>query len=172
LLGVRNIKTSTIQSTKVGSPSWTQNKGFRSSSNSDYLNWNWASATDGINFTTNLGSIFFFIVDNRDFEATDLGAGAGGGKYLYSLTLYDNASTFSFNNDGGTSGGAILTPSIIGLIELKRISSTQVEVWKNGVLINTYTQSTTGGTTQDLFENAFNNGGSALFFSNRRLFLS
>lgn len=166
------IDPANIQSIKVGSPLWTQNKGFRSASNSDYLNWDWIPATDGINFTTDLGSIFFFIVDNRDFEATDLGAGAGGGKYLYSLTLYDNSSIFSFNNNGGTSGGAILTPSVIGLIELKRISSTSVEVWKNGVLVNTYTQSTTGGTTQSLFENAFNNGGSALFFSNRRLFLT
>jgi hypothetical protein len=125
---------SSFQCTKVNSPTFTANQGFTFNGTTNYLNTNWVPSVDGVNYTLNSAGIFIHENTNVSSNGIAVGMQVSAG-VRYSTIIPKSAGTnigYTVNSNSATTNTLIGAESSIGLTLVNRVSSLNVNAFKNG----------------------------------------
>lgn len=121
--------------TKIGTVNWASNDGETGDGSTGVLNTNWNALSNGVNFTQNNNSFGVWVRDDS-IQASKSAMGAwrlettGQGCYLNPRNTSDIFRAQNNNGSGASIAGAT---SSIGLTSCVRVSSTEYQIYKNGV---------------------------------------
>jgi len=136
----------------IGCPTWSKFKGWTGATGAA-LNWNW-KPSDGVNYTQNSACYWFYSNATVNalaiaMGATDAGEANGSEVYpSYSGTMYLDINDANFSSRGNT--------NTLGLISVVRINATQIQLWRNGVLIQTFASNVGTRSGSNMYELASN----------------
>lgn len=128
--------SSSFQTAKVNSPTFTANQGFRAPGATSYLNTGWAPSLNGVNYTLNNSAFGFHVIGNSQSDLFDNGTVGAAGittRTWASVRTGTNGTQFNINSSGALTPGS--TDSS-GFYHVKRSSSTATAVFKNGASIS------------------------------------
>lgn len=156
--------------TEVNSPTWTANQGYTGNGSNMYLNTNFTPSTQSTKSSQNNAHFSVYNVLSRTANT-----GAFGGNNATSVTAIFPRFTgnvfFGYVNDNhGAVGYA--SASSQGLYSVRRISSTEIEYFKNGTSLGTESSNSVSLPSVNLFLLARNNNGSTVNYSNDRVAIS
>lgn len=161
----------TYQCTLVNSPTLTTNEGFDFNGTTQYLNTGWAPS-NGVKFTQNSGAFFIQVKDDitgdnkSDFGCT--GASLGSICHHNGRNASGNVN-IGINTSGGTGINIATNASSIGFYHLKRTSSTNISIFKDGGSLGSTTNTSQTKTTNTLVIGARNDNGTVTAFSDREV---
>lgn len=162
------ITPASFKSSVVNAPTHTRNQGYYGNGTNSYVNTNWNPFSNGVNYTQNNASLFAYVINNTAGSNTMASFGTSGASTIGILIPrnVNNLTDFRINSASATSDTQATTASD-GLWMVRRINNTQVSLFRNGSLVVTASETSTGRPTNTLYLEALNNAGTAGFFSSR-----
>ena len=154
--------------TEVNNPTWTRLKGYTGNGTSAYLNTNYTESTNGINATQNNVSTGIWCTNKAITGSTEVDFGSNnGGSEILSQYWNGNLNAYVNSASGGVYTGYGNT---LGLTAMQRTSSSSINILKNGVVISTPAENSTGVATTQTYIMTQNVSGSpqAGVYSTRR----
>jgi len=152
--------------TAVNSPAFTSNQGFQGNATSSYINTNFNLDVNKVNYALNSASIGVYDLNNQS------------GNFIFgaaeSVTIRTsgnwNSTTNKFTRiNDGSSGFPSTNITNNGFVMVNRTSSSNLQIYDNGILHQQSTITSNDTPNQNLFLMAFNNEGSAILHSNSKL---
>lgn len=119
----------------IGTVNWASNDGMTGNGTTGALNTGWNASTNGVNFTRNNNSFGVWVMDSA-IQSAKMAMGAllaettGQGCSVNPRNTGDVARS---NNNNSTTTSTAGATTAAGLISAVRISSTQYQLYKNGV---------------------------------------
>jgi hypothetical protein len=157
------------QATKVNTPTFTANLGFTGNGTSSYLNTNWEPSTKGVNFTQDNAACFTYLgLDLAVNSTVDYGSNASTPTRTITQTTRTTADGLNLLLNTGTFT-AMTNTNAIGFYHNKRTSSTAIALIKDGVVVSTQSQTSSGIPPLNVYLLARNNAGTAGNFSANRM---
>jgi hypothetical protein len=165
----------TNSSTLQGSPTPTNDgKGWIGDGTNGYLNSGF-DPTLGTKFLLDDNSVTFY--NYTEGQVTSRMLGIQDNEDIFNVRVRNASNLMTVSNFSTTVDSTIANTTAIGLYTMKRISSTQVEVWKNGTLLSTITQnrsafptiSTGVAALKNIFELGVNVGATLGAPTNKRI---
>jgi len=129
------------QYTAVNSPTFTSNQGFQGDGTSSYIDANFVASTDGVNYTLNNASFGYYMRQYDTAPSGSEGAMRLNGTNGISWIRY-TTKRFYFNDN--FSSYANFTAQANQLASANRTSSTDINLYSNGVLQDSLSQTATG----------------------------
>jgi len=163
-----NWKTpSSHQITKVNSPTFTTDIGFRGNASSSYLNTNYAPSTDAVNYELNNASMFMYrseLPTAGQIQAYEGTFKSGEGYAMIS----GRTGPYGENYLNSTAGLANDNTNVgVGLQLVNRPNSNTINLYFNGSFVSQNTSAaSTSVPSVSVWNFAANNGASGIFFSN------
>ena len=138
--------------------------GFLGNGSSQYLDYNWNPSTNGVKYTRDDASIYFFNDQTAVGGGFSMGAWNGG----VNAVLFEprfagvsagsiNAALYSFTPSNPTTS--------VGLYTMRRTGSTASASYKDAALTATSSDASTAVVNLKIFGNAINSSGSAGFYN-------
>jgi hypothetical protein len=125
-------------STLEGIPTPTSDgKGWLGDGTNGYLNSGF-DPTLGTKFLLDDNSVTFY--NYTEGQATSRMLGIQDNEDIFNVRVRNASNVMTVSNFSTTADSTIANTTAVGLYTMKRISSTQVEVWKDGTLLSTITQ--------------------------------
>jgi len=157
--------------TRVGTTTFTANQGYVSNGTTGYLNTGWIPSTNGVNYTLNSASLITYMQSHVTLSASDLGS---------AQNFLGGANRISFNADDGfgsalgavnQTGSATVANggNCVGLWHVQRKDASNNYIFKNGSQVDTEADASNGVSNINMYLLCLNNGGTAQFFSTRRM---
>jgi hypothetical protein len=115
----------------------TDGKGWIGDGINGYLNSGF-DPTLGTKFLLDDNSVTFYNYTEEQSSSRMLGI--QDNEDIFNIRLRNASNLMTVSNFSTTADSTIANTTAVGLYTMKRISSTQVEVWKNGTLLSTITQ--------------------------------
>jgi hypothetical protein len=161
-----NLKTpGTRNGSKVSTPTFTAGTGWNSAGSlSTYINSNYAPATHAVNLSQNSTGIVLYTPTNEAASGTKVEFGGNGAALLHAIvsSLFTGGTPgVNIRINAATSGTASGTGTSNGVYVLNRNSSTNIDVYKDGLLVSSLTVTSTGLTSSNLYLLVYNNNGAA-----------
>jgi len=158
---------SSHQVTKVNSPTFTADIGFRGNASSSYLNTNYTPSTDAINYQLNNASIFMYrseLATAGQIQAYEGTVKSGEGYAMVS----GRPPAYGENYLNSTAGLVNSSTNVgVGLQLVNRPNSSTINLYFNGSFISQNTSvASVSVPSVSVWNFAANNGGSGTFFSN------
>lgn len=158
--------TGAQNATAVDAPTWTALEGYAGDATADYINTNYDPSTDATNFILNSATIAVYNRVEVAGNLYDMGVVSGTDQISFSSEY--GSSTYSRINSNTSNTKSSSTS--IGFFMTTRTSSTNVEVYRNGVSLGSETNinSTAIPSGQDLIILGRNFGGTPQDFTNNQ----
>lgn len=138
------------------SPTWTAKQGYTGNASNMFIDSSYAPATHGVKFTQNANSVFYYSRTNSAQTGYDIGCRSGGN--FTRVVSRSAAGDYAGNNNGGTTWTQANADSR-GLFHVVRTSSSNVDLYRNGSLVTSKTENTTGLPTTNAYLLGYNNAG-------------
>jgi hypothetical protein len=151
----------------VNSPSFQANRGYTSNGTSSYINLNYNTSTQGVNYTLN--SACFGIWNRTSFGAGSSGIAIGGSDGGAGTNYIQPASS-GFGIVAKMNGSTLFSQGSqttqVGLLVLDRTSSSADHIWINGSLVKTNSDTSQAVYNANQYVCCYNgNGSPASFFT-------
>jgi len=157
---------STTPATEVNSPSWYAGSGYVGNGSSSYVNLN-VAPNSCVQFTQNNASYGAYSRTNTNQNSIDFGSMTSGNCTVYYPRYSTNLFYGYLNNTGSASGNSNTNSS--GLMSIKRVNSSGITVYRNGVSLGTESQTSVAPNSYNLFVLAGNLTGSPTSYSSRQI---
>jgi len=164
-----NWISTSFNSTKGGTPAFTANRGYKGNGTNGYIVTAYNPLVDHVNLLENNGMVSVFTLDHTTenpalFEAN---SDAYAKRILVNPKNASNLYSVKFNTTSANTG----TPPVntIGLHTLIRTSSTAFSYYFNGVLVQTFTNTSAGLPNGQFYSLASELAGSISTFSTRQV---
>ena len=152
---LRNIVKRANDATAVNSPTFTAFEGFAGNGTSSRISSNYTPSSDAINYQQNNASILFYLRTNNKNSLTVFGVNDGSNKWVYFNFGVINYSRINDNSSANT----ITVPDTLGMFALIRSGASQGRIIRNKSVNATFTITSTGLPTKQVFELCYNNNG-------------
>lgn len=159
------INPGTSNATAVNSPVFTSLEGFLGDGVSTYINTNYASSTDAINYTQNSAS--YGVYSRTDIDENVVSIGLNDTTHDSNLQLRATNLAKIRINTGANS--TVANTNSLGFYIANRVLSTHQEMWKNKVRIINAAQASSGMPTIDFYVLAWNNMSVPGLFANKQI---
>ena len=126
---VYNIAKSAHDLTPVNSPTWSQYDGIQLNGTTQYLNTNFNPATQGVKYTLNNCSAFFYSNTDTIKSAYDIGLRVGG-DYVYIMSYLAGNTNIRINSSGSLVISSLGTD---GMIFAQRPDASTIEYYVDKV---------------------------------------
>lgn len=168
LLVTSLINPSSTKATLVNSPTIISMLGLQGNGSSSYLNSNFTPSTQAVKSTQNSTCFGTYITANYSSQASMVEYGGyDGTRAIATYNYWTGGNVFINANDNGSGTGIVSSFDARGITHYERTSSTARNVYKNGKLLFSDTQTSTGLPTRVMYIGAWDNLGTASNFSNR-----
>lgn len=146
--------------TEVNSPSWAADRGYQGDASTSYLNTNYNSSSNRVNYSQNNASFGVYSLTNSYLQWMDMGVYHTNYAFLrsvwrntnYYFTVSVNSTTITYPYNSATS------LSSIGLFATDRTDNASQSGYKNGALLSTSTAASTGYDSYNFFICGANSG--------------
>lgn len=167
---LKNLVKNAHHCTAVGSPTWTQFKGFQGGTNK-YLDTNYNPRTAGVSYLTNSAS--YGIYSFTDVAGSYADMGTRDGTYVNRTAILPRYSSvytqYDINsNESNTNLNSIL-PDSLGLITVVREDSATAKLYKNATLAHTASKTASNVPDSNFYILCRNGEAGAATFSPRQL---
>lgn len=161
-----NLKSpGTRNGSKVSTPTFTPGSGWSSGGSlSTYINTNFAPATHGVNLVQDSTGIVLYTPTNEAGSGTKVEFGGNGAALQHAIvsSLFTGGTPgVNIRINAATSGSSTGTGTSNGVYVFNRTSSTNIDIYKDGLLVSSVTVTSTGRTTSNLYLLVYNNNGAA-----------
>lgn len=126
--------------TAINSPTFTSNQGFQGNGSSSYIDANFVASTDGVNYTLNNASFGYYMRQYDTSASSGEGAIFLNGSISVSWVRY---ATKRFYLNNGFTSYTNFTAQANQLASANRTSSTAINLYSNGVLQDSLSQTAT-----------------------------
>lgn len=164
-----NWISTSFNSNKGGTPTFTANRGYKGNGTNGYIRTAYNPFANHVNLLENNGTVSVFTLDHTTenpalFEAN---SDSYAKRILINPKNASNVYSVKYNNSTLTTG----TPptNTIGLHTLVRTSSTAFSYYFNGVLVNSFTNTSAGLPNGDFYALASELSGTVSTFSTRQV---
>jgi hypothetical protein len=154
------------QYTAVNSPTFTTNQGFNGNALSSYINTNYNAVTNATNYTLNSASVGAYLFENATGDFAYIGALVLPNAFS-ALVPNRNSNLTRLNDSGSAFPSTNITET--GLICANRTNSTTVNIYKNGILHDSKSESTTALPNTNFYALAWSLGGSPGQLTNKKV---
>jgi len=152
-----NWISTNFTSIKVGSPTFTQNRGFTgTNANTSYIRLNFIPSTNGGSIFTQNSATFgvYNLTNTADTDNMGVNTSTPSTRAIR-LVFSATSITSGLNDDSIPTSQTIPNPT--GTISVSRTASNIVRTYRNGALITAGTGTSTGLPTAELFSLSYNN---------------
>lgn len=167
-LAIMNWVNTSFTPTLVNSPTFTADRGITGNATSQYINTNYNTSTQAVQYTQNncsWGGVM--LLDRIGLEQLGGALALGSAGNAMQPRISGNLATSRTQSNNGTS--ASVTNSI-GLLSGKRTDSANHTLWKNGVQIDTRAHVSTALVNRNNLELANDSNGTIVQFSGNEIF--
>lgn len=153
----------TRNASKVTTPTFASGSGWSSAGSlTAYIRTNFIPSTHAVNLTQNSAGVLFYTPTNEATSATKVEFGGNEGSLADAIVCSIFASSAANIRLNGSTNFAKGTSSSDGFYQFKRNSSSQLEIFKNGVLLGTSGANNSSGLSSiELYILVHNNNGTA-----------
>jgi len=152
--------------TEVLSPAWTLDRGFQGNGSTSYLRTDFIPSTDAVNYTLDNAGFGAYSRTEGQQTTVEIGVTSSG---TGSNSLFRIAGDLSGSRVNNPNAELLSNTSGTKLISLERTASTGFQIFRDGSSLGTTSQTSTTLPTLEFYILAFNNVGTAGFFSTREL---
>lgn len=163
-----NWVSTSFNSTKGGAPTFTANRGFKGNGTNGYVRTSYNPSVDAVNLLQNNAMVSIFTLETTQENAQTLDCNSDTGTKRILLNPKNGAGNYSVRLNSSSSSSGSAGTNLIGLHTLVRTSSTGFSYYFNGVLISSFTSTSSLLPNADMFSLAGSTGNTADTFSNRQ----
>lgn len=138
------------------SPTFTSLRGFTGNGSNSYIGTNWNPSTNGVNYTQNSASAFYYARSMQTNTASNFGAESGSNAMVDVSNGSSSIHYQSFNNAPYTSNSATFGSN--GFFIYNRASSSSFEIYKNNGVIGGDSLTSTAVVNREVYVLALNDG--------------
>lgn len=158
LISLKNPTTATA-ATKVGTVTWTQFQGGAGNGVDGYYNFNYIPSSDGVKFTQDSASAFFYSRTNNVGAFVDMGSADAALANGTLLVARFTGDAQSIRVNAATAVTLSANTNSQGFYMAKRTASNALEGFKNGVSTGSGTVASTGLSSRRIYLGGYNSNG-------------
>ena len=145
-------------STAVSSPTFTTDRGYNGNASSSYIDTTYNPSTDGVNYTQDSasGGVWDLTAPSAGNDAYLVGAHNGGAVSIGIIPCLYYNGVFYVAVNGAASTIAALGGSAPGFFAVNRSTSTAIQLYRNGSLDNSATDTSAAVPSYNIFVGALN----------------
>lgn len=162
---VNAVNPTATAATVVNSPLYTSLEGWTGNGTTQYINTNFNAAINGVNFTRNDGCIGVYRRDNGAANSLEIGGNSATIANQIRTRGATNLYMAKVNSSTGLGSLSASSTDSRGLFHISRTGASAVEAFKNGVSVDTDTESSGVVPSVNVYFLAANANGVAVTFS-------